>query len=184
MSDPTNNSEDILKKLSRRNMLRNSAITATGVALLPSLLTSCHKDVWDKVKGHIPGGGLGGALPEPEPTPENLKKAADNITRMEAWRARLELETDRYTHDFYDMINSGPSPSGWESFVVDVFTTISAGIFDAAAAEVEFPAAAPAIAILGATINKWALGQDSPDFPGVHLKSLKLDTTKFNGNFI
>ncbi|MGI8638321.1 MAG: PhoD-like phosphatase N-terminal domain-containing protein [Segetibacter sp.] len=37
-------SEDVLKKLSRRKFLRNSAIAATGVVLLPSLITGCHKD--------------------------------------------------------------------------------------------------------------------------------------------
>src|SRR4028118_889167 len=69
---------DILKKLSRRNMLRNSAITATGVALLPSFLTGCNKDVWEKVKEQIPGGGLGG-VPEPPPTTEELQAAAQAL---------------------------------------------------------------------------------------------------------
>jgi hypothetical protein len=35
--------EDILKKLSRRKWLRDSAITAAGAVLLPSLITGCHK---------------------------------------------------------------------------------------------------------------------------------------------
>lgn len=38
------NSEEILKTLSRRKFLRNSAIAATGVALLPSFMTGCSKD--------------------------------------------------------------------------------------------------------------------------------------------
>jgi alkaline phosphatase D len=44
-------SEDVLKKLSRRKFLRNSAIAATGVALLPSLITGCHKDDQDPSQG-------------------------------------------------------------------------------------------------------------------------------------
>ncbi|HUP12499.1 MAG TPA: alkaline phosphatase D family protein, partial [Niastella sp.] len=44
-------SEEILKKLSRRKFLRNSAIAATGVALLPSFITGCHKDDYPKFEG-------------------------------------------------------------------------------------------------------------------------------------
>ncbi|RDV15601.1 alkaline phosphatase [Pontibacter diazotrophicus] len=36
--------QQILKKLSRRNFIRNSVIAATGVTLLPSVLTSCNVD--------------------------------------------------------------------------------------------------------------------------------------------
>ena len=46
------NTEDILKKLSRRKFLRNSAIAATGVALLPSFLTGCNKDDDDMFQRH------------------------------------------------------------------------------------------------------------------------------------
>ena len=46
------NAEDILKKLSRRKFLRNSAIAATGAALLPSFLTGCDKDDDDMFQGH------------------------------------------------------------------------------------------------------------------------------------
>jgi len=59
MTDPTNNSEDIRKKPGRRNWLSNAAMAATGAVVLPSFLTGCHKDVWDKLKGPLPGGGLG-----------------------------------------------------------------------------------------------------------------------------
>ena len=59
MTDPTNNSEDMLKKLSRRKWLRNAAMAATGAVVLPSFLTGCHKDVWDKLKGPLPGGWPG-----------------------------------------------------------------------------------------------------------------------------
>ncbi|MEJ7738756.1 MAG: alkaline phosphatase D family protein [Chitinophagaceae bacterium] len=42
------NKETILKQLSRRNFIRNTVIAATGVALLPSSLTSCKKDDREK----------------------------------------------------------------------------------------------------------------------------------------
>ncbi|WP_345955960.1 alkaline phosphatase D family protein [Mucilaginibacter sp. PAMB04168] len=38
------NNEQILKKLSRRNFIRNAAIAGAGVVLLPSAITSCKKD--------------------------------------------------------------------------------------------------------------------------------------------
>jgi hypothetical protein len=47
MTDPTNKSEDMLKKLSRRNWLRNAAIAATSAVVLPSLLTGCTKEQWN-----------------------------------------------------------------------------------------------------------------------------------------
>ena len=52
MTNRTNNSEDMLKKRSRRNWLSNAAIMATGALLLMSILTGCTKEV--------PGGGVGG----------------------------------------------------------------------------------------------------------------------------
>lgn len=67
MTDPTTKPEDILKKLSRRNLLRNAAITATGAALLPAFLTGCNKDVWNMFPGHSGHGGVGGV--EVELTP-------------------------------------------------------------------------------------------------------------------
>ncbi len=57
MTDPTNNSDDLLKKPGRRNWLRNAAIAATSALVL--IFTGCTKEQWDNVKGHVPGGGLG-----------------------------------------------------------------------------------------------------------------------------
>ena len=60
MTDPTNKPEDMLKKLSRRNWLRNAAIAATSAVALPSLLTGCTKEQWNHLKNTPhPGGGLG-----------------------------------------------------------------------------------------------------------------------------
>ena len=52
MSDPTTNSDDILKKLSRRKLLRNSAITKAGIVLLLLFTAGCTKEVWDVIHGH------------------------------------------------------------------------------------------------------------------------------------
>ena len=60
MTDPTNKPEDMLKKLSRRNWLRNAAIAATSAVALPSLLTGCTKEQWNHLKNTPhPGGGVG-----------------------------------------------------------------------------------------------------------------------------
>src|SRR4051794_15347935 len=44
-------SEEILKRLSRRKFLRNSVLAATGAALLPSFLSGCHKDEIPLIQG-------------------------------------------------------------------------------------------------------------------------------------
>ena len=61
MTDPTNNSNDILKKPGQRNWLRNAAMAATGALVLLLFLTGCTKEQWNHLGGHLPGGGLGGA---------------------------------------------------------------------------------------------------------------------------
>ena len=60
MTDPTNNSNDILKKPGRRNWLRNAAMAATGALMLLLVLTGCTKEQWDHLKNTPTGGGLGG----------------------------------------------------------------------------------------------------------------------------
>ena len=151
-------SQNTPNQLSRRNWLRDAAIATAGAAVLPSLLTSC--------SDHRIPPGVGTGAP---PTTEELQRAAQNLSNMEAWRSDVYDWTFRYQDEVYHMINSGTMPSGWESFIVTVFTDIAIGIVTAAflAAEVSFPFAAPAIALVGATITKWAIGQDSPSFPGV-----------------
>lgn len=53
MTDPTTKPEHTHRKPIRRNMLRNVAITATGVAILPPLLTGCTQEQWTLVKGGL-----------------------------------------------------------------------------------------------------------------------------------
>ena len=153
MSDPTNNSEEILKKLSRRKLLRNSAITATGVALLPSFLTGCHKDIWEKVKEQIPGGGLGGAPSEFEPTLEELKAAAENLHNMRKWLEKLHSRQTDYEFDMLEYLKSGnPHPSGWKDFIMNIVVDIVVGIISAAAAASEAATAGAATAGIAAAL--------------------------------
>jgi hypothetical protein len=78
MTDSTKNSGQSLRKLIRRNMIRDATITATGVVLLPSFMTSCRKDR-DLIPA--PGGGLGGQdLPL-----DKLENAAQNLINMDKW---------------------------------------------------------------------------------------------------
>ncbi len=60
------NSEDVLKKLSRRKFLRNSIIAATGVALLPPFITGCNKDDDDVFQGQGFKEGVGSFDPSQE----------------------------------------------------------------------------------------------------------------------
>ena len=101
MTDPTNNSEDIIKKLSRRKLLRNSAITAVGAVLLPSLITGCRKSVWDVLHGDgstaDPNGWIGGfaqsnpafAYPNPDLSSLPLLNNMDNIDSLDRQQAAL-----------------------------------------------------------------------------------------------
>jgi hypothetical protein len=64
MTDPRMHSKEILKNLSRRKLLRDSAITVAGVALLLSLITGCNKsndtDEDDNGLGGTVDGWIGG----------------------------------------------------------------------------------------------------------------------------
>lgn len=57
MTDPTNISEDMLKKPGRRNWLRNAAIAVTSAVVMASFLTGCTKEQFP-----LPGGGHGGGV--------------------------------------------------------------------------------------------------------------------------
>ncbi len=56
MSDPIRKQEGVIKRLSRRNWLRNAIVAATGAVML--FLTGCTKEVLNMLPGHG-GGGLG-----------------------------------------------------------------------------------------------------------------------------
>lgn len=146
---------DILKKLSRRNWLRNAAITATGAVVLPSFLTGCTKEQWDDVIDKIPGGGVGA---EPPLTPEQLSKAVDNLNNMLAFVKDLYPFCIEYEAIAFDYLNSGEKPTNWTQFILDVFVEIGVTMFEAA----ELPFAAAAFAITADFLEKWGEGEERP----------------------
>ena len=99
MTDLTNNSEEEApKKLSRRNMLRDSALTAAGTVLLPPLITGCTKEAWDILHGKTPdpnNGWIGGfaqsnpafAYPNPDLSSLPLLDNMDNIHLLDRQQA-------------------------------------------------------------------------------------------------
>ncbi len=161
MTDPTPSPEDVLKKLSRRKLLRNSAITATGAVLLPSFLTGCHKDVWDVVKGHIPNAGLGGGLGAVALTPVELAQAAANLTTLRTLLKEVYDLAAQYDGAVFDALNSTKT-SSWTNFIVDIIIDIAAGLLSAVAIAAEGPAAIPAIAFISAVLHDWGIGKDRP----------------------
>lgn len=151
MEYPISNSEDTLKKLSRRDWLHNAAITATGAIVLPSFLGGCTKEYWNPVKD-----GKGGA-PSTEPlTDFQLYSAAQNLLHMNSWITDVYPFCIEYEVYIYSLLKSGEKPSGWRDFIVDILIEIALAILEAAAEEV--PGAGPAIAIAGENIKKWASG--------------------------
>lgn len=161
MTDPTNNSEEIIKKLSRRNMLRDSVITATGVAILPSFLSSCTKDAWQYIHGH---GGKGVGEDPPPLSNFELRTAARNLLYMKDWVTDLYILTGKYEEIVFKLLKSGEKPKEWNDFILNIFTEIANGILEAAAvvAEVELPGAGAAIAIAVENIKQWT-SDDKPN---------------------
>ena len=74
MSDYYGNPKVIRNKISRRNLLRDSAIAATGTVLLPSFITGCGKDN-DAPATPIIVGGV-------QYTQDDLAQAAANLQRL------------------------------------------------------------------------------------------------------
>lgn len=113
MTNPTVTSEDLSKKLSRRKLLRDSAITAAGAVLLPSFITGCHKFY----PGHGDGtpdpntGWVGGfaqsnpafAYPNPDLSSLPLSDNRDNIHLLDRQQAanwpEFSWETDMGSAD-------------------------------------------------------------------------------------
>jgi hypothetical protein len=113
MTDPTNKSEDMLKKLSRRNWLRNAAIAATSAVALPSLLTGCTKEQWDHLKNTpYPGGGLGGA-----PNDYGVMKCTNIYTNE--FLGYLGTASDQYATIVSDI--SSATQFKWYSYESDLY---------------------------------------------------------------
>jgi hypothetical protein len=100
MAGSTKRSKEILKKLSRRKLLRDSGVTAAGIVLLPSLITGCGKSDDDDGLGATPGsdtdwkGGFAQsdpafAYPDPDLSSLPLLKNMDNINLLQRQQAAL-----------------------------------------------------------------------------------------------
>jgi hypothetical protein len=98
MKDRSKHSKEILEKLSRRKLLRDSAITAAGAVLLPSLITGCDKaDEGNNGLGGPDTGWIGGfaqsdpafAYPDPDLSSLPLLDNMDNIDLLQRQQAAL-----------------------------------------------------------------------------------------------
>lgn len=149
--------EDARNKLSRRNLLRNSAIAATGTMLLPSFLTGCTK-MQDILVDRIPGRGFG-TTPL---TPLQLQNAADNLVRMRAWYTDLYPLCIEYEEAVFKALGSTKENGNWTNFVVSVFIDVAIGLTGGAAIISGATAAMPAFACIYAILKDWGFGKDKP----------------------
>ncbi|MEO7044618.1 MAG: hypothetical protein ABI091_04875, partial [Ferruginibacter sp.] len=148
---PSNNRGESPKKFSRGQFLRDSVITASGMALLPSMLSSCKKDVATPAPGN--GGGLGGTE---TPTPADLEKAAGNLTRMREWISDLYPLTIEYETAVFELLESTKAEnSAWSGFLGKVFIDIAASIAAALGG-------GPAFGLLFAVLKDWAGDTNTP----------------------
>ncbi len=135
-------------KLSRRNWLRDTALTATGVAVLPSLLNSCIED------HRIPPGVGVGSPQDAPPTTAELANAAQNLDNMRDWLEHLHTRKNDYMTDMFLLIESGTEgPSGLADFIIDILLKIAIGIIAAAAVAAEAVTAGVAGAAVIATLG-------------------------------
>ncbi len=159
MKDHNRIQQDLLNKVSRRYLLKNSAIAATGAVLLPSFITSCNKHI------DFPGKGGGGVGDSPF-TPAQLQAAAENLTRLRVWVADLYPLTIEYENVVFHALASTKQNGSWTNFIVDVFIDIATILIASAAAATGpagFAGAVPAIAGLSSFLHDWGIGKDKPD---------------------
>lgn len=154
MIDPAMRSKEIFKKLSRRHLLRNSAIAATGTVLLPSFLTGCTKD-------GAPGVDVGGVQ---QLTPAQLEAAAANLIRMREWVTDLYPLCIEYEDAVFHALKSTKETESWTNFIVDIFIDIATVLAAAAAIAGGAAPAVPAFAFLSSILHDWGIGKDNrPD---------------------
>ena len=126
-------------KQSRRNWLRDAAIAATSVAVVPSFFIGC-------TDHRIPP-GVGIGNPADLLTQDELVKAAKNLKNMVDWLKDLHERKVRYQSDMLEYLKSGKEqPSGWLDFIINIFLDIAVGIMGAAAAVIEGATAGAATA--------------------------------------
>ena len=143
-------------QLSRRNWIRDAALTATSAVVLPSLLTGCDDHRLDPLKGGLQDVPL---------TSAELAMAATNLINMNTWIENLYLYTSNYEIDVLTLLKSGgiPQPSGYKDFILSILTDIAIGIIGVAAAGVPGlgPAVGAGVALVSLNIKTWALDKNT-----------------------
>lgn len=159
MNLPSNNSGESPKKFSRGKFLRDSVITASGMALMPSILSSCNKLVFQPGKGYGfgPAKGWGGT-----PTPTDIINAVANLKRMRYWVTDLYQLTLEYDDSAFHSLNSTAKNKNWANFIGNVFIDIGVGIAGATGVLSGASLAIPAFACLSAFIKDWGIGKEIP----------------------
>ncbi|MEO7044616.1 MAG: hypothetical protein ABI091_04865 [Ferruginibacter sp.] len=159
MNLPSNNSGESSKKFSRGRFLRDSVITASGIALLPSILSGCNKLVFQPGKGYGsgPAKGWGGT-----PTPNDIQNAVANLTRMRRWVKEVYDLTLEYDEGAFKLLNSTRQNKNWANFIGNIFIDIGIGIAGAVGVLSGATLAIPAFACLSAFIKDWGIGKETP----------------------
>ena len=152
MTDYNRTEADMLKRVTRRYMLRNSSIAAAGAILLPSFITGCMKNA--------PERGVGSG--DDQLTPEQLQQAAANLTRMRVWITDLYPLCVEYEAAVFHALATTTAQANWTNFIVDIFIDIAFALAAATAIASDGAAAVPAFAFLSAILHDWGIGKDRP----------------------
>ena len=159
MNLPSNHSGESGKKFSRGQFLRDSVITASGIALLPSVLSSCSK------LGYQPGNGYGSVPPKGwggTPTLTDLQNAAANLDRMLQFMHVLYPFSIEYENEVFLALDSTKDNANWANFIGNIFIDIGVGIAGAIAIASGGSLALPAFACFAAFLKDWGLGKGTP----------------------
>lgn len=162
-------SQNTPNPLNRRKWLRDTALAATSVAVVPSMLIGCSDRRIPPSLGVGPG--LGGMEDVPLTSAE-LAIAAQNLSNMDAFFADVHTYNIDYERSVHEWLKSSPEnpPSGFSQFILSLITAIVIGIMGVVvAAAVVTPGVGPiiaatvgaAIAIVSLNIKTWALDGNS-----------------------
>lgn len=163
MNFPSNNSGESRKKFSRGQFLRDSVITASGIALMPSILSSCNKLDYQPGKG--PGKGYGSGPAKGwggTPTLTDLENAAANLDLMLKFMQVLYPFCIEYENEVFLALDSTKDNANWANFIGNIFIDIGVGMAGAIAIASGGSLALPAFACFAAFLKDWGLGKGTP----------------------
>lgn len=158
MEYPIRHPEENQKKMSRSRFLHDSAIAATGVVLIPSIIAGCRK------LNFYPGHGKGpvGDLPLTPLTPDELAIAAENIKKFHSYITKLYPFCIEYELVAFLALDSTNTNGSWKNFIIDVFIDIGLGLAAAISIATGGAAVMPAIACFAAFLKDWGFGKGTP----------------------